>query len=297
MLKKHKWIIGLVLVGALGYTQSGAIQPMPVPGSAISIPAAPASEEIKVHFIDVGQADSIYIQLPNHEDILIDGGNVDDGARVVDYLKSQGMDNDLELLIATHPHEDHIGGLPDVMSAFQVKEIIDSGVAAKSDIYNQYYDSALAEHCTWLADNRQTLTFGKVVLQILTGPEIWPDLNDDSVVARLDCGQVEFLFSGDAEASAEASLPGDISAEILKVGHHGSASSSSVDFLSRVKPQVAIISVGAGNDYGHPARETLASLQAVGAKVYRTDQDGDITITTDGNTYSVHTEKGRSSSN
>jgi len=213
---------------------------------------------------------------------------VDDGARVVDYFKAQGMDNDIELLIATHPHEDHIGGLAVVMSAFQVKEIIDSGVAATSDIYTQYYDSALAEHCTWLADNRQTFNFGEVELQILTGPETWPDLNDYSVIARLDCGQVEFLFSGDAEEA----LAGDISAEILKVGHHGSASSSSAYFLSRVKPQVALISVGADNDYGHPAAETMTKLRAAGAQIYRTDLNGDLIVTTDGNNYSVHTEEG-----
>lgn len=182
-------------------------------------------------------ADSIYIQLPNHDDILIDGG-----------------------------------------------------MAATSDIYNQYYDTAVAEHCPWLADNRQTFTFGEVVLQILTGPETWPDLNDYSLIATLDCGQVDFLFSGDAEADAEELLAGDISAEIIKVGHHGSASSSSAYFLCRVLPQVAIISVGADNRYGHPEAETLARLVATGVKIYRTDQDGNIAIITDGSTYKVLTD-------
>ncbi|MEQ8235184.1 MAG: ComEC/Rec2 family competence protein [Syntrophomonadaceae bacterium] len=264
--RRRKWIIGLVLTGAI-----------------ISGPSAPSlnQEPVKVHFIDVGQGDAIYIQLPEHNDILIDAGDADYGDDVVNYLKAQGMDK-LELLVATHPHEDHIGGLPEVMAAFQVDQVIDSGLAVQSQCYELYRQAAEAELCTWLADDHQVFDFAGAQLQILTGDEIWSDVNDYSVVARLDCGDVEFLFMGDAEKEAEACLPGDISAEILKVGHHGSSTSTSREFLNRVDPQVAVISVMEDNAYGLPDLNILAMLHNCGAEIFRTDIRGSIVITTDG---------------
>ncbi len=250
----------------------------------------PPTQEVKVHFIDVGQADSIYIQLPDNNDILIDGGNAADGSTVVNYLRSQNVD-DIELLIATHPHEDHIGGLPAVLNAFVVEQIIDSGKTASTKTYSNYATAAQAEGCPWEEDMGQTYTWGNNTLQILTGQESWKNVNDYSVISRLDCGDIEFLFTGDAETPAELNLKDDISAEILKVGHHGSKSSTSPGFLSRVNPEVAVISVGAGNTYGHPALETLDKLQAAGVNAYRTDLNGNIIVTTDGKTYSFTTQK------
>lgn len=243
--------------------------------------------QARVHFIDVGQADSIYVQLPDHVDILIDGGNVGDGQTVINYLKTQNVD-DIELMIATHPHEDHIGGLPAVLEAFRIEEIIDSGKTGTSNIYKAYASDAQAEGCTWERDNHQEFIWGNSTLDILTGDETWKDINDYSVVSRLDTGDIEFLFVGDAEAPAEAMLQGDISADILKVGHHGSTSSTSSRFLSRVNPQVAIISVGTGNTYGHPAYNTISHLQATGAAVYRTELSGTIVVTTGGKDFTVN---------
>jgi len=248
-----------------------------------------ASDVIKVHFLDVGQADCIYIDLPANNDILIDGGNEADGLAVVNYLKEQGVD-DIELLVATHPHEDHIGGLPAVYDAFSVERTIDSGKQAASNVFAEYLARAESEGIRE-EDNRQTFTYGNVVLQVLTAGEQWEDVNDYSVVTRLDCGDIEFLFTGDAEAPVESMLPAPVDAEILKVGHHGSDSSSSAAFLSMVKPEVAVISVGVGNPYGHPAKGTLERLQQAGAEIYRTDLNGNIVIETDGKTYSVITEK------
>lgn len=250
-------------------------------------PAAAAVSETFVHFIDVGQADAIYIELPNHNDILIDGGNKADGALVVNYLKNLGID-DIELLIATHPHEDHIGGLPAVLDAFKVESILDSGYSASTAIYNLYSSKAQAEGCTWVSDNYQTYTWGAATLQILTGNQAWDDTNDYSVVCRLDTGDVEFMFMGDAETPVENILTGTLDAEILKVGHHGSTSSSGQAFVNKVDPDVAIISVGTGNTYGHPHQETLTKLENMGVNVYRTDLNGNIVVSTDGTTWAAY---------
>ena len=252
-------------------------------GSSTGLPAT----EIKVHFIDVGQADAIYIELPDNNDILIDGGNVADGPLVVNYLKAQGVD-DIELMIATHPYEDHIGGLPYVLNEFVVKEILDSGKTEASSVFEAFSYAANAEDCPWVSGSFQTYSFGNVTLKILTGSTAWNNANDYPVVCLLDTGNVEFLFTGDVEGSAESILPGDISAKILKVGHHGSNSSTTDSFLARVNPEVAIISVGAGNSYGHPSNEVLTRLHSAGAEIYRTDEQGTIIVTTNGNTYSIN---------
>jgi len=291
-----KLIIGLICMGILGaYAPSvendviSSDASTPASGY-YSAPALPLEDQVMVHFIDVGQGDAIYIELPNDNNVLIDGGEKKDGAVVVDYLKAQGVD-DLELIIATHPHRDHIGGLPEIMAAYDVNTVLDSGQKAESNAYGLYAESIAKEGCSWVADNRQVFTFGNIELQILTGTENWQDPNNYSVVAHLDCGEIEFLFMGDAEKQAEEMLTGNISAEILKVGHHGSSSSSSASFLGRVMPDVAVISAGAGNSYGHPHEETLNILNDAGCKMYRTDFDGNVVVTTDGKAFSVRSVK------
>ena len=245
---------------------------------------------VEVHYINVGQADAIYISLPNKNDILIDAGSEADSKKVVNYLTSRSVD-DIELMIATHNHEDHIGGLPGVLEAFKVEKIIDSGVGANTKIYNDFFSKARTKSVRWETDNRQTITVGNNELQILTGPENWQDTNDNSVICRLDTGDVEFLFMGDAEGPVESSLSGQIEAEILKIGHHGSQTSTSIALLNKVHPKVAIISVGVGNKYKHPAPETIQRLTSANVTIYRTDSNGNILVTTDGKTYHVYPER------
>jgi len=276
-----------------GSTQTITIISVGTTGSAPSPPISTAGLT-KVHFIDVGQADAIYIELPGNGDIVIDAGNKADGSLIVNYLNRQKVD-DIELLIATHSHEDHIGGMPAVFDAFAVEKVLDTGYCSGTDTCKAYKAKVLAEGALYMADNRQSFSFGSVTLHVLTGPETWSsDTNNYSVVCLLDTGEIEFLFTGDAEAMAEGSLlalSSIFKAEILKVGHHGSNTSTSELFLERVNPEIAVISVGAGNSYGHPADETIQRIQYAGIDIYRTDLHGTVIVTTDGKTYSVVTEQ------
>jgi len=288
-----KTIIPLAIFGVLAVSNPGTgIRLDVVPGhNSLTVPTSAVemigAEPAKVHFIDVGQGDSIYIQLPNRQDILIDAGDEYHGPAVVEYLRRQGMDGELELLIATHPHRDHIGGIPEVMANFQVDQVLDSGLTADSEWYASYSAGIYAQQCPWVCDDHQSFDFGEARLQILTGRETWENVNDYSVTARLDCGEIGFIFPGDTEADAETALPGDIRADILKVGHHGSETSTGAEFLARAKPEVGVISVGAGNQYGHPDGQILNRLQASGINVYRTDREGSVVISTDGKGYEV----------
>ncbi len=256
----------------------------------ITITDSSLAEMVKVHFIDVGQADAIYIDLPSETDILIDAGNKEDGPQVVNYLKNQGVD-DIELLIATHPHEDHIGGIPAVLDAFKIEKIIDSGRQADTNTFILYQEKVKAENAIWNSNNKQSFSFGPNSLKILTAVGSWEEINDSSVVCRLDTGDIEFLFDGDAQESREKSLTGELSAEFLKVGNHGSDTSTTDQLLSKVKPEIAVISVGAGNPYGNPSREILDRLKDAGVKIYRADLNGTIVVSTDGKTFSIITIK------
>jgi competence protein ComEC len=255
-----------------------------------------ASENLTAHFIDVGQGDSILLQF-NQTDVLIDGGSQNMGQRVENYLRNQGVSS-LDLVVSTHPHEDHIGGLVKILQDFPVDNVLDSGQPHSSQVFNTYLSLIDQKNITYTAAERgQKINLDpNISIDVLSPPETLfaGDLNQNSIVLKVAYNNVSFLLMGDANNKAESSLLSsgqDLKSDILKVGHHGSATSSSYLFLSKVLPAISIISVGAGNDYGHPTQQTLTALEDIGSTIYRTDTSGNIMVTTDGQSYSISTEK------
>lgn len=267
----------------------GSNTPQTVPVT-LTIIVEPALPTLSVHFIDVGQGDSILIDLGETE-VLIDGGGKSPG--VVDYLHNY-VNGTLEVMVATHPDADHIGGLIAVLDSFNVTQIWLNGDTGNSTTYAQFMAAVNSEGAQLHNATRgDQIEAGSLTFTVLNPVDLSGLTNDNSIVLNLTYGAVDFLFTGDAEEGAEASMleAGKVpSAEILKVGHHGSRTASSEAFLEKVRPEVAIIMVGEGNQYGHPHNETIDRLNEIGAQIYRTDVNGTILVTTDGATYSVYTE-------
>ncbi len=262
--------------------------------AAPSPPSATApGGTLKAHFIDVGQGDAILIQTPS-QNILIDAG--ERGNTVVNYLKSQGV-HSLDLVIGTHPHADHIGGLINVMEALPVKEVIDPGVAHTTKTFEDYL-TLIDRKDIPFTEGRAGMSRdlgGGAKMQILhpSSPSS-SHLNNASIVVRITFDQVSFMLTGDVEATAESRILGrgyTLTSTVLKVGHHGSSTSTTSSFLRAVNPGVAVIMCGSNNRYGHPHEETLANLSAAGVDIYRTDKQGTIIVTTNGQTYDINVKQ------
>ncbi|MGI6402775.1 MAG: ComEC/Rec2 family competence protein [Oscillospiraceae bacterium] len=248
-------------------------------------------EDLEVHFLDVGQAESILILAPE-KTVLIDAGENDQGDLVVRYLKEQGVSS-IDLLIGTHPHSDHIGGMDVVLSKMPVEtvilpmlpdELIPSTVTF-TDLLKAI-DEAGLEITPALPGDRYDLG-GGALLAILGPLQDYDNLNSMSVVSRISFGSTSFLFTGDMEKDAERDLVKQevpLASTVLSVGHHGSKTSSRQDFLEAVQPKLAVISCGLDNSYGHPHREVMERLDALGIRVLRTDLDGTVVLTSDGKT-------------
>ena len=250
------------------------------------------SDFLQVAFIDVGQGDSIWLHGSDGTDILIDGGPRSAGPTVVAYLQQEGID-DIEVVVLSHGDSDHVGGLIDVLrSAIPVDAVLYNGQHHTSLTYQQFLTETMKRGLTPTpAQVGQSYTWGPVNASVLN-PQNPPtgEQNEDSVVILAVYGDVRFLFPGDVGTDTEQTIVGlgpPVAADVLKVAHHGSRYSSSTQFLDAVGAELAIISVGTDNSYGHPAQETLDRLQAAGARVLRTDRNCTITITTDGQTYNV----------
>jgi competence protein ComEC len=242
----------------------------------------------QISYIDVAQGDSALVQDPSGFDVLIDGGPTEAGPAVVDYIRTHS-DKTIDVLLISHPHEDHIGGLLDVLQA--------NDITITQILYAYPGSTQTWTNLVALANARSipmtvttfpaVLHWGQFDAYILNpAPGLTdPDPNDSSLVARIDYNQTRFLFPGDISATAEATVVArqtPVASDVLKVAHHGSAYSSSQTFLSAVQPTAGVISVGTGNTYGHPAGSTLARLAADNIRVWRTDQSGTVLMTSDG---------------
>lgn len=252
---------------------------------------AQTGSPLKVHYIDVGQGDSVLIELPNGEKMLVDGGSHSAASRVVSYISNLGIER-LDYVIATHPHEDHIGGLPDVLDSFQVGTFYMPNKEHSSNTFMSMLNALQRNGCKAdYAKSGITIISTDSLKAYFTAPvsDSYSNLNDYSAVLKIEYINSSFLFTGDAENSAENEIMSqncNLRADVLKVGHHGSKTSSSTAFLRKVKPKYAIISVG-NNSYGHPALETIARLEGIGAKVYSTKDCGNIIIETTGSNYTL----------
>ncbi len=244
------------------------------------------SKVLEVHFIDVGQADSILIKTPDGNSILIDGGNNADGPGLLSYLKKEGI-KEFMAIIATHPHEDHIGGLDTIINAYPVKEIYLPAVTTNTKTFEDFINAVNNSNAKRIKAEAGVRLNIPDVSGVFLAPcsEKYDNLNEYSAVLRLVYKDTAFLFTGDVEAVSESQIllsQVELEADILKVAHHGSNSSTTPSFLKNVSPIYAIISVGKGNRYGHPSKQTLERLIAAGVKIYRTDEVGTIVVISDG---------------
>lgn len=256
--------------------------------------AAPKGNILKVHFIDVGQGDSILIQSGDDHDMLIDAGENDQGDTVVTYLHGLGIDK-LDYVIGTHPHSDHIGGLDDVINNFEIDKIllppVEHTTKTYEDVLTTISSQGLKITKPVVGDS---YTLGETTFEIIApNNDYGDDLNNWSIGIKIINGENSFVMCGDAEAQSESDILAngiDISADVLKLGHHGSKTSTSGAFLNEVNPDYAVISCGMGNSYGHPTEETLNKLRYNGVKVFRTDEQGTIIATSDGTEISWSTQ-------
>lgn len=239
---------------------------------------------LNLHFLNVGQADSAFIELPDGQTVLIDAGNSQDAHTIINYIKDLEY-NKIDYVIATHPHSDHIGGMAKILENFEI---------GKMYMPKQVHTTVTFENMLNVIQNQNIdLYTAKAGVNILTTintkidilapfQDNYSNLNNSSVVIKLMYGDTVMLFMGDAEEEIESQLLAyDINADLIKIGHHGSDSSSSKNFLSKVSPDIAIISCGMGNSYGHPHDSTLSTLFSMGIETYRTDELGTIKVSAD----------------
>ena len=244
----------------------------------------PQGDGLTVHYIDVGQADCILLECDG-QFLLIDGGNREDGQLVVSYLEQQGVE-ELTAVVCTHAHEDHVGGLPSVLAVYPTAAVYAPTRTYASKVFDDfvYYIDQQRLEITIPAPG-DTLTLGSAGLTVLGPVKSYAETNDTSIVLKAEYGEISFLFTGDMEIAAENDMLDygmDVRADVLKVGHHGSDTSTGYRFLYEVDPDYGVISVGEGNTYGHPNEEPLSRLKQAGVTLLRTDKLGTIVAKTDG---------------
>ena len=246
------------------------------------------SQKLKIHFFDCGQADSIFVELPNGKCMLIDAGLSEFGEVLVTKIREMGYEK-IQYVVATHPHSDHIGGMVKVLETFEIEKFFMPEKTHTTKTFEKMLTALEKNSCEKEFLKKGTVLFENEATCIALAPDEreYSRLNNHSAVLRLEFGDISALFSADAEAASEVCMVAaglKLKADILKVGHHGSISSSTEEYIRAVSPEFAVISVGKDNKYGFPSEVILKQLQNNGITVYRTDIDGDITMMTDGKT-------------
>lgn len=239
-------------------------------------------DKLNVYYLDVGQADSILIE-NNNKYMLIDAGNNEDGEKLVTYFKRLGITK-FDIVVGTHAHEDHIGGMDDIINNFEIEDFYMPEVITTTKTFEDVLDALEGKQVAFqtpIIDSE--LVFENSKIKVLSVSDDDSDLNDTSIVLRLKYGTTSFLFTGDATEKIENTiLNKEIKSDVLKVAHHGSSTSNSLSFLKRVSPTYAVISVGEGNSYNHPHDVMLNRLYDLNARVYRTDRDGTVVASSNG---------------
>ncbi len=257
------------------------------PRDTTAAPTVPAGETLTVHFIDVGQADCALLECGG-EFMLIDGGNKEDGSLVVSFLEQQGVTK-LEAVVCTHAHEDHVGGLPAVLAVYETAAVYAPTNTYSSNIFDDFvhYTDQQGLEITIPAPG-DTFALGDATVTVLGPVQSYAETNDTSIVLKVEYGDTSFLFTGDMETTAENDMLDywgdgfDWHVDVLKVGHHGSDTSTGYRFLNAVMPDYGVISVGTDNSYDHPHEVPLSRLRDAGVIVYRTDLLGHILAVSDG---------------
>lgn len=279
----------LVLCGCLAKVLLDTPEPPPAP-------EVTGGEKLTIHYLDVGQADCALLECGG-EYMLIDGGNIGDGQKVISYLQNMGVE-ELKAVVCTHAHEDHVGGLPAVLAVYPVKQVFAPTKTYASKVFDDflYYTDQQRLEVT-IPSPGDTMTLGQAKITVLGPVKSYAETNDTSIVMKVVFGETSFLFTGDMEVLAENDMldsGADVKADVLKVGHHGSDTSTGYRFLYEVDPTYAVIPVGEDNKYGHPNDITLSRLSDAECTIFRTDHLGTVVAVSDGKeiTFTWENQKG-----
>ena len=248
---------------------------------------------LKVHYLDVGQGDSIFIELPNNETMLIDAAESYQSEKIINYLKNLNYQK-IDYVIGTHPHTDHIGGLKDIINTFEIGKIYMPKVVSTTKTYESLLMAIKDKNLKINTAKAGTSIIDTDALKInILAPNnsTYTELNNYSVVTKITYGTTKFLFMGDAEKLSENEIKEDVTADVIKIGHHGSNTSSSIDFIKKVNAKYGIISVGLNNKYNLPKEEIITNWENSGTKIYLTSINGTITASSDGTNIKIESEK------
>ena len=248
---------------------------------------------LKVHYLDVGQGDSIFVELPNNETMLIDAAESYQSENIINYLKNLNYQK-IDYVIGTHPHTDHIGGLKNIINTFEIGKIYMPKVVSTTKTYESLLMAIKDKNLKINTAKAGTSIIDTDALKInILAPNnsIYTELNNYSVVTKISYGSTKFLFMGDAEKLSENEIKENVTADVIKIGHHGSNTSSSIDFIKKVNAKYGIISVGLNNKYNLPKEETITNWENSGTKIYLTSTNGTIRASSDGTNIKIESEK------